>query len=178
MAIDHEDSNAGMAYEAMLNELPVPPEQIHPIQGQFRPDVAAQQYEETLQNFFNQQSPRFDLILLGMGDDGHTASLFPHTPVSSKKMTWVQEVFVEKMNTNRITLTPQLINQAGCVAFIAYGEKKADALQHVLKGKYKPEEYPAQLIQPADGEVHWFVDKDAASKLNGKKEEKKETAGS
>ena len=174
VAIDHEDSNAGMAFDAMLKKLPIPEEQIHPIQGQFRPDVAAQQYEETLQNFFHQQSPRFDLILLGMGDDGHTASLFPHTPVSTKKMNWVQDVFVEKLNTNRITLTPQLINQAGCVAFVAYGAKKADALQHVLKGDYQPEEYPAQLIQPEDGEVHWFVDKEAAAQLNGQKKEKQE----
>ena len=179
VGIDHEDSNAGMAFEAMLNELPIPKEQIHPIQGQFRPDVAAQQYEETLQNFFHQQSPRFDLILLGMGDDGHTASLFPHTLVSTKKMSWVQEVFVDKMNTHRITLTPQLINQAGCVAFVAYGSKKADALKHVLKGEYQPQEYPAQLIHPEDGEVHWFVDKDAASELNGTKETeaKEEIAG-
>ncbi len=175
--MDHEDSNARMAFEAMLNELPIPDEQIHPIQGQFRPDVAALQYEETLQEFFEQQSPRFDMILLGMGDDGHTASLFPHTEVSAKRMTWVKEVFVEKLNTHRITLTPQLINQAGCVAFIAYGDKKAHALQHVLKGEYNPEEYPAQLIQPQDGEVHWFVDKKAAAKLNEKVVEETEVVG-
>ena len=127
-----------------------------------------------MQEFFHQQLPRFDLILLGMGDDGHTASLFPHTKVSTKKMSWVKDVFVEKLNSHRITLTPQLINQAGCVAFLAYGKKKAEVLREVLKGKYQPDEYPAQLIQPEDGEEHWFVDKDAASLLNGegKKQEK------
>ena len=175
VAIDHEDNNARMAFEAMLNDLPIPPEQIHPIQGQFRPDVAAQQYEETLQEFFQQQLPRFDLILLGMGEDGHTASLFPHTVVSAKKMSWVKDVFVEKLNSHRITLTPQLINQAGCVAFLAFGKKKAEALRAVLKGKYQPDEYPAQLIQPEDGEEHWFVDKEAASLLNGQKKEKEAT---
>ena len=110
-----------------------------------------------------------------MGEDGHTASLFPHTVVSAKKMSWVKDVFVEKLNSHRITLTPQLINQAGCVAFLAFGKKKAEALRAVLKGKYQPDEYPAQLIQPEDGEEHWFVDKEAASLLNGQKKEKEAT---
>ena len=169
--IDHEDSNAGMAYEVLLNKVPIPPEQIHPIQGQFRPDIAALQYEELVQKYFQQQTPRFDLILLGMGDDGHTASLFPHTEVSIKRMTWVKEVYVEKLDSYRITLTPQIINQAACIAFVAYGEKKAKALQEVIRGDFEPGKYPAQLIKPVDGEVHWYVDKEAAAELNEKQEE-------
>ncbi|MDF9797635.1 glucose-6-phosphate 1-dehydrogenase [Catalinimonas alkaloidigena] len=164
--IHDKDSNAGMAHKALLDHVPVPKEHIFPIHGEFRADIAALQYEETLQEFFQGRSPRFDLILLGMGDDGHTASLFPHVAFSHKSMTWVKELWVEKLDTYRISLMPQLINQAECVAFLAFGEKKADALHEVLEGVYNPEEYPAQLIKPEDGELHWYIDHLAASKLN------------
>ncbi|MEK6479823.1 glucose-6-phosphate dehydrogenase [Catalinimonas sp. 4WD22] len=164
--IEDKDSNAGMAYQTLLKHVPVPEDQIFPIHGEFRADIAALQYEETLQEFFQGRSPRFDLILLGMGDDGHTASLFPHVPFSHKSMTWVKEMWVEKLDTYRISMMPQLINQAECIAFLAFGEKKADALHEVLEGAYHPEEYPAQLIKPEDGELHWFIDHLAASRLN------------
>ncbi|WKN31234.1 glucose-6-phosphate dehydrogenase [Porifericola rhodea] len=164
--IEDKDSNAGMSYQALLNDVPVPRDHIFPIHGELRADIAALQYEESLQEFFQGMSPRFDLILLGMGADGHTASLFPHVPFSHKSMTWVKEMWVEKMDTYRISLMPQLINQAECIAFMAFGEQKADALHEVLEGEYNPEEYPAQLIKPEDGELHWFVDHLAAAKLN------------
>nr|WKN36743.1 glucose-6-phosphate dehydrogenase [Tunicatimonas sp. TK19036] len=163
--IDHPDSNAGMAMSAFLKKVPIPENQIYPIEGGLRADVAALQYEEVLQRFFQGRSPRFDLVLLGLGSDGHTASLFPEVTISQKEMTWVKEVFVPKLDSYRITLTPQLINKANCVAFIAYGKGKADALQHVLEGPYEPEQYPAQLIQPTHGEVHWFVDNEAGGTL-------------
>lgn len=161
----HADSNAGMTQQMLLEHVPIPKENIHPIDGGLRPDIAANQYEELLQEFFQGHSPQFDLILLGMGADGHTASLFPQVDFPHKAMAWVKEVWVEKMNTFRISMTPQLINQASCIAFLAYGDHKAEALFHVLEGKSEPKNYPAQLIHPDDGELHWFVDHQAAAKL-------------
>ncbi|MFP4096279.1 MAG: glucose-6-phosphate dehydrogenase [Cyclobacteriaceae bacterium] len=163
--LEHADNNAGMTKQALLNHVPIPEENIHPIFSHLRPDIAALQYEELLQEFFQGQAPRFDLILLGMGADGHTASLFPHVPFPHKSMSWVKEVWIKKMGTFRITLTPQLINQASSIAFLAYGEAKADALHEVLEGENNPEKYPAQLIRPEDGELHWFVDHLAAARL-------------
>jgi len=163
--LEHPESNAGMTFKALLDKVPVPEENIHPIFGNLRPDIAALQYEELLQEFFQGHSPRFNLVVLGMGADGHTASLFPHVTFPHKSMTWVKEVWVEKLDTYRITLTPQLINQAECIAFIAYGEQKSEALHRVLEGESQPEHYPAQLIKPEDGELHWFVDHLAASWL-------------
>ena len=163
--IDHPDSNAGMTKKALLDHVPIPDDHINPIFGNLRPDIAALQYEELLQEFFQGHSPKFDFIMLGMGADGHTASLFPHVPFPQKVMTWVKEVWVENLDTYRITLTPQLINQAECIAFLAYGEKKAEALYEVLEGESNTEKYPAQLISADDGELHWFVDHKAAAWL-------------
>ncbi|WPP50601.1 glucose-6-phosphate dehydrogenase [Catalinimonas niigatensis] len=163
--VEHKDSNAGMAYQLLLNHVPVPEDQVHPIFGHLRPDIAALQYEELLQEFFQGHSPKFDLILLGMGADGHTASIFPYVPFSHKSMTWVKEMWVEKLDTYRISLMPQLINQAECIAFLAFGENKSEALHQVLEGAFNPNEYPSQLVKPDDGELHWFVDQQAAAKL-------------
>ncbi|MGD1894927.1 MAG: 6-phosphogluconolactonase [Cyclobacteriaceae bacterium] len=168
VSMEHPDSNAGMAMEALLRHVPIPENQIHPIKGELRADVAALQYEELLQRFFNGRTPRFDLVWLGMGGDGHTLSVFPGVSISQKEMTWVKEVFVPKLDSYRITLTPQLVNQAHSVAFIAYGEGKADALKHVLEGPSEPDKYPAQLIRPTHGEVHWFVDNEATILLTKK----------
>ncbi len=171
--LSNSESNAGMAHQTMLDTLPVPKNQIFPMNGAIRPDIAALQYEEILQDFFRGRSPKFDLILLGLGADAHTASIFPGVQLSEKRMTWVKEVFVPKLDTYRITLTPQLINQAACIAFLAYGKDKADALYHVLEDEYLPDQYPAQLIKPEDGEVHWFVDNEAASRLESYSEKSK-----
>jgi 6-phosphogluconolactonase len=164
---DDDQSNAKMGYQTLLNHVPVPRDQIHPMpySAIIPPREIARQYENLLRNHFNTDAPQFDLILLGMGDDGHTASLFPHTPVLEEKEQWVSEVYHTGQQMYRITLTAALINQAKKIAFLLFGENKAQVLQQVLEGDYQPEHLPTQLIKPVSGEVYWFLDESAASKL-------------
>ncbi len=164
-----ERSNAKMAFDTLLNEVPVPREQIFPMwQDDTEPEDFAKQYEQTLREHFGQGQPQFDLILLGMGDDGHTASLFPGTEVLEEKSRWVQAYYLAPQSMYRVTLTAPLINQAKKICFLTFGENKAPALHEVLEGERNATQYPSQLIQPSEGEVHWFVDKKAASKLSNK----------
>jgi 6-phosphogluconolactonase len=126
-------------------------------------------YEQTLRNFFALapgEFPRFDLILLGIGPDGHTASLFPETAALQEKTRLVVANWVEKLNTSRITLTLPVLNHARCVAFLVSGIDKAAALHEVLEGKAPAEKYPSKLVQPTDGKLIWFVDRAAASELS------------
>ncbi|KAA5542345.1 6-phosphogluconolactonase [Adhaeribacter rhizoryzae] len=160
-----EQSNAKMALETLLNHVPIPKNQIFPMWGKQEPEIFAQQYEETLRQHLGQTEPSFDLILLGMGDDGHTASLFPGTAVLQEKEKWVVAYYLEPKQIYRITLTAPLINQAKKVVFITYGEKKADALYEVLEGRRNPEQYPSQLIQPQN-EAIWLVDEAAYRRLS------------
>ncbi len=162
--------NAKMAYETLLNHVPVPGNQIFPMpySDREKPALIAQQYEELLHKHFGSNPPQFDMILLGMGDDGHTASLFPHTPVLEEKQRWVSEVYHTGQQMYRITLTAPLINQARKVAFLLFGVSKADVLHQVLEGNYQPQHLPTQLIKPASGEAHWFMDEAAASKLSNR----------
>jgi 6-phosphogluconolactonase len=162
---DDPQNNARMAFETLLNRVPVPPEQIFPMSGLLPPSRSAQTYEDTLRAHFNGQPPAFDLILLGMGDDGHTASLFPGTTALQEQHRWVIENYLPSQNMFRITLTAPFINQARIIAFLVFGEKKADALYEVLNGKPDPDKYPAQLIKPTAGAVYWFVDEAAASRV-------------
>ena len=165
-----ERSNARMALETFLNKVPVPPAQIYPmwLDGT-EPGEFAKKYEQLLQQHFGQEAPRFDLILLGMGDDGHTASLFPGTEVLHEESRWVQAYYLEPQSMYRITLTAPLINQAKTICFLTFGSNKAPALFEVLEGERDPEKYPSQLIQPEQGEVIWFVDEAAASRLTKRK---------
>lgn len=159
-------SNARMAMETFLNKVPVPPKQIYPMwEDDVEPEEFAKKYEQLLQSHFGQQAPQFDLILLGMGDDGHTASLFPGTEVLQEQAQWVQAYYLEPQSMYRITLTAPLINQAKTICFMTFGDNKAPALHEVMEGERNPEQYPSQLIQPKDGEVHWFIDEAAASRL-------------
>lgn len=167
-----ERSNARMAYENLLDRVPVPAEQIFPMWAAgIEPEESAARYEEFLGEHFGDQPPRFDLILLGMGDDGHTASLFPGTGVLHERSRRVQAYYLAPQAMYRITLTAPLINQARVICFLAFGSSKARALYEVLEGERNPQEYPAQLIQPDKGELLWYVDKSAAALLNmrGKK---------
>jgi 6-phosphogluconolactonase len=122
-------------------------------------------YEGGLQAYFGDQPSRFDLVFLGLGENGHTASLFPGTPVLEEQERWVAAVHVAEQDMDRVTLTAPLINQAAVIAFLVSGASKAGALREVLEGLEDSNRLPAQLIQPADGELHWLVDREAASLL-------------
>lgn len=162
---EHDDSNFGLIYDVLLCNIPVKPTQIFRFQGEIEPEEAAQVYETQLHNYFNDTAPGFDLTLLGMGDDGHTASLFPHTDALHETHRWAVANPVPQLDTTRLTLTAPFINQSANITFLVSGEKKATALAHVLEGPPKPDEYPAQLIKPAKGDLLWLVDEAAASQL-------------
>lgn len=165
VAPNHEDSNYRMAFDVMLGHLPIPVKQIYRMMGEAEPKKAAKDYENWLQSFFAGKSPRFDLILLGLGNDGHTASLFSGTKAISEAKRWVLANYVRTLSTWRLTMTPRLINQAANVTFLVSGEDKADILLRVLAGRYTPEEIPAQIIRPDHGQMRWLVDAGAAALL-------------
>jgi 6-phosphogluconolactonase len=160
----HEDSNLKMASEVLLDHVPVA--NVHRIQGELPPEEAAEAYEEQLRNFFQTEDvPRFDLILLGLGADGHTASLFPWTAALEVHDCWVVANPVPRLGTTRITLTLPVINAARAVIFLVAGEDKAEALREILEGDADPRAYPAKLVQPPGG-PEWMVDQSAASLLS------------
>jgi 6-phosphogluconolactonase len=162
--LDDERNNAHMAMTLLLDKIKIPTANICPIPVDLEPAEAAAKYEETLKVFFGKDLPSFDLILLGLGDNGHTASLFPYTSVLIETHRWIKEVHVEEQKEWRITMTVSLINQAAHIAFLVSGKEKAEILQTVLNGPYLPDQYPAQLIKPADGHLSWFTDKNAYPK--------------
>ena len=167
------ESNYRMADEAMLSKVPVPPGNVFRVKTE-NPDAAAaaEDYEKTIRKFFvlePGQFPRFDLILLGMGPDGHTASLFPGTTALQEKSRLVVANWVEKMKTHRISLTLPVLNAARCVTFLVSGTDKAPALKAVLEENVSPEQYPAKLIKPSDGKLIWLIDRAAASQLTSTK---------
>jgi 6-phosphogluconolactonase len=166
---DDPESNYRMAEEAILSKIPVAAGNVFRVPAE-NPDAAAaaEAYEQTLRKFFAVEAgqvPRFDLILLGMGPDGHTASLFPETAALREKSRLVVANRVEKLKTSRITFTLPLLNAARCVAFLVSGTDKASALHEVLEGNAQGEQYPAKLVQPSDGKLIWFLDRAAASGL-------------
>jgi 6-phosphogluconolactonase len=162
---DDPRSNAGMAREALLDQVPIPTTQIHSILCNQSPRESAAQYENVLRVFFADQPPHLDLILLGLGENGHTASLFPDTPVLEEKERWVGEVYVPEQDLHRVTLTPPIINQATVVAFLVAGASKARVLSQVIEGSADTLRLPAQLIRPTKGELFWLVDQEASSLL-------------
>jgi 6-phosphogluconolactonase len=164
------ESNYRMAEETLLSKIPVPPANIFRIPAE-NPDASAvaESYEQTLRKFFALapgEFPRFDFILLGMGPDGHTASLFPETAALQEKTRLVVANSVEKLHTSRITLTLPVLNAARCVAFLVSGADKAVMLHEVLEGQAPGERYPSKLVRPSDGKLIWFVDRAAASQLS------------
>lgn len=163
---DDERNNAHEAKALLLQKTNLPSSHIFPVPVNLPPAGAANKYEQTLRDFFGQESPCFDLILLGLGENGHTASLFPGTMVLREKSRWVQQVFVKEQQMNRITMTAPLINQAHHILFLVTGAAKAGILKAVLTEPFQPERYPAQLIRPEQGEVYWFADKHAAAGLS------------
>jgi 6-phosphogluconolactonase len=158
-------NNALMAYQSLIDHIPIPAANIHAVQCDLPPALAAKLYESELKKFFGNQPPIFDLILLGMGENAHTASLFPQTSVLNETERWVAEVYLPEQGMYRVTFTVPLINQANQVVFLVSGADKALALQKVLEGVYQPQEYPAQLIHPNGTHPDWLVDKAASHKL-------------
>jgi 6-phosphogluconolactonase len=160
------ESNYRMADEAMLSRLPIPSYNVHRILGEGDAVANASLYEDDLRTFFDPAPfPNFDLVLLGMGPDGHTASLFPGTPALNEKKMWVLANWVDKLGSYRLTLTPPAINHASNIVFLVTGESKAERLREVLGPVRDPQRLPCQLIQPLTGSPLWFVDKQAGQKL-------------
>jgi 6-phosphogluconolactonase len=169
---DHPDSNFRMAREAMLDPLGIDTAHVHRIMAEKTDlDEVARDYEQEIERVLGRvagvgrRPPHFNLFLLGMGDDGHTASLFPGTRALSETERWVVAHDVKKLSTRRVTMTPPLINAAHFILFLASGASKADMLAQVIQGKRDPERLPAQLIHPLMGEVMWFIDRDASTGL-------------
>jgi 6-phosphogluconolactonase len=167
---DDPESNYKMAEATLLSKVPIPAANVFRIPAE-NPDAeaAAREYEKTLRTFFSLKPgdvPRFDLILLGMGPDGHTASLFPETAALRERSRLVVANWVEKLKTYRITFTLPVLNAARCVSFLVSGSEKAAALREVLQGEADGEKYPSKLVKPADGKLIWFVDGAAASQLS------------
>ena len=166
---DDPASNYAMAHRTMLSKLTLDPSQIHRMRGEDKPEQGAREYEAELKGFFSLgegEFPRFDLILLGLGDNVHIASLFPGHPAIHENQRLAVAVEVDAPQRHRITLTPPVLNRAARVMFIVSGQNKAQAVKTALEGPHKPDQYPAQIIDPAHGEVMWLLDRPAASLLS------------
>jgi 6-phosphogluconolactonase len=169
--LSHPDSNYRLAKETLFDKIDIPRENLHPIQTELTSAAAAANaYENELKQFFALQPgafPDLDLIFLGMGDDGHTASLFPHSESLKEKERLVAAPWVAKLETYRITLTLPVINNAACILFLIQGSGKAEILKRVLTSPLQPDLLPAQAIQPVAGELLWLADQAAAAELAG-----------
>ena len=165
---DHSGSNYHMTRETLLDHVPIPAANVHRIRGEDEPAVAVAAYEQELRLTFGGALPRFDLVLLGMGDNGHTASLFPGLTAVRETTRQVVAEYVAEVAMWRITLTPPVLNAAVRVLFLACGGDKAAMLRRVLEGPFEPDALPAQIVQPEVGQVAWLVDVAAAAQLTHK----------
>ena len=163
---DHPESNYRMVYETLISKVPIPTTNVHRIPAEGDVNENARLYENHLRSSFSGRSwPSFDLVLLGMGEDGHTASLFPNSEALNEKSRWVVATRNEQSGQDRITLTLPVFNQAKRVMFLVVGDKKAQRLKEVLRLQPASEHLPAQAIKPANGALEWLVDAAAASLL-------------
>jgi 6-phosphogluconolactonase len=164
---DHAESNFRMAFDALLSRVPVPERNVHRIEGVGDAAANASDYESEMRGLFGDDAewPRLDLVMLGMGDDGHTASLFPDTAALEERRAWVAANWVEKLGAWRVTLTAPAVNAARHVLFLVVGANKAERLREVLKGGRDPARLPSQLVRPHEGTLEWFLDRAAAARL-------------
>ena len=163
---DDLESNYRMARETLLDRVPVPAANVHRIHGEDDPATAAEVYETTLRALLRTPAAaRIDLVLLGLGEDGHTASLFPGSAAVHEQTRWVMAARAPAASMWRVTLTPAVINAAAEVLFLVSGAAKAGILRRVLEGPRRPDELPAQAIAPSNGRVRWCVDAAAAAEL-------------
>jgi len=162
---DSADSNYLMVKKAIFDPLKINDEQVFAVNTTLEPDQAAAAYTKTIKTYFGVHAIKFNLVLLGLGDNSHTASLFPHTPVLRDNSVAVKAVFLTDQNGYRITFTAPMINQANKIAFLVYGAAKAIAVHHVIEDNKDIENYPAQLILSAEGDLQWFIDESASANL-------------
>ncbi len=160
---DHAESNFRMTREALLSKIEIPPGNIHRIAGEQDPAAAAAEYERQLRDFFQTRAaaPRFDLILLGLGEDGHTASLFPGSTALQETSRWVATSYVERLRAHRLTLTLPVINAAAQVAFLISGESKKSIVREMAGSDSASANYPAAQVRPKNGRLVWFITADA-----------------
>jgi 6-phosphogluconolactonase len=158
-------SNYRMVERELVSRVPIPPENVHWISGEKEPAVAAREYESDLQRLLSEGRERMDLVLLGLGEDGHTASLFPESPALKGGGARIRAVFVPQLGTWRVTMTLPLINAARRVVFVVTGKEKAGIVRRILREGKPSSLLPASLIQPRDGELVWMIDREAASEL-------------
>lgn len=166
---DHPDSNFGMAHDELLSKVPIPSDNIHRMRTE-KPDAerVAEEYAWTLRSAFDLgdlgggEWPRFDLVLMGLGADGHTASLFPGSDAVRERSRLVVAPWVSTLGVYRITLTAPVFNHAALALFLVSGEEKGEALKAVLEGDFQPDRVPAQVVRPEDGRLLWLVDRAAA----------------
>jgi len=166
VAPDHAESNFRMVKESLLAKIPIPSENVHRMAGELAPLAAAAAYERELKEFFSpleKNLPRFDLLLLGLGEDGHTASLFPGSSALNESARLVAPSYVEKLDAHRLTLTLPVINHGAQISFLVAGKSKASIVTEILRRETGG--YPAARIQPARGQVTWFITQDAAGDL-------------
>lgn len=152
-------NNANMAFSELLSKVAVPENQIHVMRTDIPPNESALEYEKILHEYFDDEKTSFNLVLLGLGEDGHTLSLFPGIELPSAIDKWVTSIYVSAQNMSRITLLPSIVNKAVSTAFMVTGEAKAKIVHEIL---HSDNSYPAKLIQPADGGLYWFLDEAAA----------------
>ena len=161
---DHQDSNYKLADEMLLSKVPIPNDNVHRFYAELSPQEAAKRYEDELTNVMGNR-PRLDLIVLGMGKDSHTASLFPHSAALAETDSLAAVNYVKKLDAYRLTLTIPVLRDARSIVVLVMGYEKSEVLREVLRGEPDPIRHPAQAARPVDGELLWLVDRDAASKL-------------
>jgi 6-phosphogluconolactonase len=162
---DNPDSNYGMIEREWLSQIPIPQENVHRMKGEIDPNVASQEYDQEMRKTFGSDSIGLNLVLLGVGEDGHTASLFPGTDAVLEQEAFVKPVFVRQKNNWRLTLTLPVFNAARKTIFFAAGKKKASIIRRILETKGADDKLPASLIRPKDGTLCWMIDEDAGSLL-------------
>jgi 6-phosphogluconolactonase len=162
---DHAESNYRMVRETLLSKIQIPPENLHRMAGEKDPETAAAEYEQELGNFFQTKdaAPRFDLILLGLGEDGHTASLFPASTALKETARWVATAYVKRLRAHRLTLTLPVINTATQVSFLVSGASKTAMVEAILGTPGLRPDYPAAQVAPTSGNLTWFVTQDAGA---------------
>ena len=165
---EDDRNNAKMTFNHLLSKVPVVPAQVYKMDTRIDAEKSAEAYEKILRTYFNEEGSTFDLVLTGMGDDGHTLSLFPHTAVIHEKRAWVKAFYLEPQQMFRITLTAPLVNRSRKIVFLTFGAGKAQAVAAVLEGERNVDQYPSQIIDPVNGELHLFTDEAAAALLSEK----------